>query len=554
MQTASAMINSKKDALKEKLKNTALSLEEREKYEKELSQWNAGGLLLNAIGAGLSAPTNSIGGIVAATASPIVSYQIGQYFKGKDAEGSTAHLVAHAVVGAAVAAAGGNNALAGGLAAAGTEALAPVVSKWLYGKESKDLTADEKATVSSIIGLAGAATGAAVGGSMADVAQGNQAGHTAVDNNALRNSKGESKLNTQEKILNEKLKKAGVQSADDYQRKYDACKTDQCRIQVEKEYLKASDEANKIILNLYMTGQITEEESKILLTSYANKMMRGAGESQRRFGSRIFDLNANEWIPASVIGNADFNQITMLNLVKKMKRSGASDEQIAIRVFQYQIAGSYIGSVSIMQQQVDTLLNSGVSVETVIRALSMKKGRRLTNDEIGLIKNRYSVMMQKQGSKAKAGKGTSAVDDVATITSKDKLSGPTANWNNYTHAEAVIKTGNSGKLANADKAVIDPNKVTSYALNTEHPVGGNKAKVFESALGYNQSNANDLISKIQSGAKTNTAILGKADNHGQRITIDMPITGPNGKTATVRTGWIYDPGSSTPRLTTLYVK
>ena len=98
----------------------------------------------------------------------------------------------------------------------------------------------------------------------------------------------------------------------------------------------------------------------------------------------------------------------MLNLVKKMKRSGASDEQIAIRVFQYQIAGSYIGSVSIMQQQVDTLLNSGVSVETVIRALSMKKGRRLTNDEIGLIKNRYSVMLQKQGSKAKAGKGTSA--------------------------------------------------------------------------------------------------------------------------------------------------
>ncbi|ORF05376.1 hypothetical protein BGH95_00160, partial [Snodgrassella alvi] len=39
--------------------------------------------------------------------------------------------------------------------------MAPVVSKWLYGKESKDLTADEKATVSSIIGLAGAATGAA---------------------------------------------------------------------------------------------------------------------------------------------------------------------------------------------------------------------------------------------------------------------------------------------------------------------------------------------------------------------------------------------------------
>ncbi|WP_218966007.1 VENN motif pre-toxin domain-containing protein, partial [Snodgrassella communis] len=185
MQATSAFINSKKDKLKEELKQENLSPEQRAQYEKELAQWNSGGLILNAIGAGLAAPTNSIGGIVAATASPALSYQIGQYFKGKDAEGSTAHLVAHAVLGAAVAAAGGNNALAGGLAAAGAEATAPIVSKWLYGKDAKDLTADEKATVSAIAGLTGAATGVAVGGSMADVAQGNQAGHTAVDNNRL---------------------------------------------------------------------------------------------------------------------------------------------------------------------------------------------------------------------------------------------------------------------------------------------------------------------------------------------------------------------------------
>ncbi|WP_370389325.1 hypothetical protein [Snodgrassella alvi] len=103
------MINSKKDSLKEKLKDENLTLSEREQYEKELSQWNIGDLLLNAIGAGLAAPTNSVGGILAATASPVVSYQIGQYFKGKDAEGSTAHPVAHAVLGAAVAAAGASS-------------------------------------------------------------------------------------------------------------------------------------------------------------------------------------------------------------------------------------------------------------------------------------------------------------------------------------------------------------------------------------------------------------------------------------------------------------
>ncbi|MBL0319197.1 MAG: hemagglutinin repeat-containing protein [Alphaproteobacteria bacterium] len=109
-------------------------------------------------------------------------------------------------------------------------------------------------------------------------------------------------------------------------------------------------------------------------------------------------------------------------------------------------------------------------------------------------------------------------------------------------------------LVNADNAVIDKNKITGYALNPEHPVGGNKATVFESALGYNQSNADNLILQVKEGVKNYPATLGNADEFGQRFTVDMPITGPNGKTATVRTGWIYDTGSNIPRLTTIFVK
>jgi hypothetical protein len=73
-------------------------------------------------------------------------------------------------------------------------------------------------------------------------------GQNAVENNALINSKGESKLNAQERKINEKLKKAGVQNADDYQRKYNECKTDACRQQVKKDYIEASEQASKIIL------------------------------------------------------------------------------------------------------------------------------------------------------------------------------------------------------------------------------------------------------------------------------------------------------------------
>ena len=111
-----------------------------------------------------------------------------------------------------------------------------------------------------------------------------------------------------------------------------------------------------------------------------------------------------------------------------------------------------------------------------------------------------------------------------------------------------------GAVPNAGNAVIDPQKVTGYALNPDHPVGGNKAVVFDSALGYNQTNAGDLIAKVQKGVTQNPATLGKADQFGQRYTVDMPITGPNGNTVTVRTGWILDPGSTVPRLTTIYVK
>ena len=66
------------------------------------------------------------------------------------------------MLGIAVAAAGGNDGLAGGLAAAGVEATTPILSQWLYGKKTVDLTADEKATISAIAGLIGAATGATV--------------------------------------------------------------------------------------------------------------------------------------------------------------------------------------------------------------------------------------------------------------------------------------------------------------------------------------------------------------------------------------------------------
>lgn len=115
------------------------------------------------------------------------------------------------------------------------------------------------------------------------------------------------------------------------------------------------------------------------------------------------------------------------------------------------------------------------------------------------------------------------------------------------------KTIKNGVLPNIDNAKIDPRKLTDYALNPNHPVGKNKAKVFESALGFNQSNADDLLKQIYEKLPESTAKLGDLDEYGQRYIVDMLITGTNGQIKTVRTAWIIKTGSNIPELTTLYV-
>jgi filamentous hemagglutinin len=112
----------------------------------------------------------------------------------------------------------------------------------------------------------------------------------------------------------------------------------------------------------------------------------------------------------------------------------------------------------------------------------------------------------------------------------------------------------NGILVNADQAVINPSKLTDYALNPDHPVGGNKAVVFDSSLGFNQSSADDFLAQLKQGVTKNPGTPGVVDQFGSRFTVDIPVTGQNGNKAVVRTGFIYTPGSNVPNLTTLFVK
>lgn len=179
-----------KDAVADLLKNPNLNEEQRLSLisqglnaQKEIERLESVGIVFSSIASGLSAPTNSIGGIMANSLAPAVANQIGQYFKDHGTEGSAPHILAHGVLAGAVAALGGNNPMGTALSAMGAEVAAPLVADLLYGKPSEELNAEQKATVSAIASLGGIAAGASVNSGVSNIAQANLAAQNAVDNN-----------------------------------------------------------------------------------------------------------------------------------------------------------------------------------------------------------------------------------------------------------------------------------------------------------------------------------------------------------------------------------
>ncbi|MCO8274716.1 hypothetical protein M1L60_29380 [Actinoplanes sp. TRM 88003] len=103
---------------------------------------------------------------------------------------------------------------------------------------------------------------------------------------------------------------------------------------------------------------------------------------------------------------------------------------------------------------------------------------------------------------------------------------------------------------NFSTVAIDSGKITAYAMNPDHPVGGNKYRVINSATGLDAADADLIEQQIRRGVRDGQPIMGKADQYGQRWAVDVPLSGPGG-TVVVRTAWILDAESTVPRLVTI---
>ena len=95
-------------------------------------------------------------------------------------------------------------------------------------------------------------------------------------------------------------------------------------------------------------------------------------------------------------------------------------------------------------------------------------------------------------------------------------------------------------------------KLKNYSLSPTQETGKHKAVVFESALGYNLSNATDLEYEIRKGLARYKAVGTGNDGYGDKYTVVMLVSGPKGKQP-IETGWIFRAGEQIPRMVTAYV-
>src|SRR3569833_2089783 len=89
---------------------------------------------------------------------------------------------------------------------------------------------------------------------------------------------------------------------------------------------------------------------------------------------------------------------------------------------------------------------------------------------------------------------------------------------------------------------VQASKIADYLLNHDHQDIQGKAKFFAEHLGLTKSDRTYLHGQFIDALGHVTYDDVRIDDYGVRFTANLPVTGKNGKTATIETGWIVRPG------------
>lgn len=108
-------------------------------------------------------------------------------------------------------------------------------------------------------------------------------------------------------------------------------------------------------------------------------------------------------------------------------------------------------------------------------------------------------------------------------------------------------------IPNVERCIVEPEKVRDYLLSLSHPAGKGKAEFF-TAMGFQREAWQVLADALRQVACNCPVTKSMTSRHGRKYIVDGTLVTPIGQTALVRTVWIVDAGSDTPRLVTAYPK
>ncbi|BBF85945.1 putative large exoprotein [Aquitalea magnusonii] len=155
-----------------------------QEYKDLQAQWGTGGTFQKAATAATAALQGLAGNNLQAALAGAAAPYLAGVVKDLTGDNKQANILAHAVVGAALAQLKGDNALAGAAGAGSAPLMADYLQQTLY-PDAKNLTEEQKQTISALTTLASGLAGGLAGGNSAGGLTGMQAGKNEVENNTL---------------------------------------------------------------------------------------------------------------------------------------------------------------------------------------------------------------------------------------------------------------------------------------------------------------------------------------------------------------------------------
>lgn len=107
-------------------------------------------------------------------------------------------------------------------------------------------------------------------------------------------------------------------------------------------------------------------------------------------------------------------------------------------------------------------------------------------------------------------------------------------------------------LPNSEQAILDIRKIEEYCLNSEHPRGRHKARLFRELIGLSGADSAWLRLTLLAAVRTADAVQLDGDRFGNRWRVDVLVS-RHGRSAVIRTVWIVRIGEELPRFVTCWV-